>query len=79
MAAQSVSFLEQDGIVDILSSTVWDTSTIVSEKSIAGRILHTLVGYSDQPTLLQFIAYLGTLLAIHVETKIATRPRVASA
>jgi high-affinity iron transporter len=79
MAAQSVSFLEQAGLVDILGNTIWDTSTIVSEKSIAGRVLHTLVGYSDQPTLLQFIAYLGTLLAIYVATKIATRPGLASA
>ncbi len=79
MAAQSVSFLEQAGLVEILSNTVWDTSTIVSEKSIAGRILHTLIGYSDQPTVLQFMVYLGTLLAIYVATKIASRTGLASA
>ena len=79
MAAQSVSFLEQAGLIGILSNTVWDTSTIVSEKSIAGRILHTLIGYSDQPSVLQFIVYLGTLLAIYVATKIASRTGLASA
>ena len=79
MAAQSVSFLEQAGLIGILSNTVWDTSTIVSEKSIAGRILHTLIGYSDQPTVLQFMVYLGTLLAIYVATKIASRTGLASA
>ena len=26
-----------------------------------GRVLHTLLGYTDQPTELQLIAYLGTL------------------
>jgi high-affinity iron transporter len=78
MAAQSASFLEQAGLIDILSYTVWDTSSILSEKSIAGRVVHTLVGYSDQPTLLQLIAYLATLLVIYVATMLASRPRLAA-
>ncbi len=79
MAAQSVSFLEQSGLVEILGNTVWDTSSILSEKSILGRVVHTLIGYSDQPTVLQLIAYLGTLLAIYIATKLASRPKLASA
>jgi high-affinity iron transporter len=75
MAAQSVSFLEKAGVVDFLGTTVWDTSSLLSEKSIAGRILHTLVGYSDQPTLLQLLAYVATLVIIYLATKSAGRPR----
>jgi len=75
MAAQSVSFLEKAGLVDFLGITVWDTSGVLSEKSIAGRILHTLVGYSDQPTLLQLLAYLATLAVIFLATKLAGRLR----
>jgi high-affinity iron transporter len=75
MAAQTVSFLEKAGLVDFLGTTVWDTSGVLSEKSIAGRILHTLVGYSDQPTLLQLLAYLATLTVIFLATKSAGRPR----
>ena len=75
MAAQSVAFLEQAGLVEILGSTVWDTSALLSEKSIAGRVLHTLVGYSDQPTALQLVVYIATLAAIFFSTKLAGRPR----
>jgi high-affinity iron transporter len=75
MAAQSVSFLEKAGVVDFLGTTVWDTSGLLSEKSIAGRILHTLVGYSDQPSLLQLLAYVATLVVIYFATKLARRPR----
>ncbi|MGB8316196.1 MAG: FTR1 family protein, partial [Aestuariivirga sp.] len=79
MAAQSASFLEQAGLVEFLGSTVWNTSGILSEKSIPGRVLHTLIGYSDQPTILQFVVYLATLTAIFVLTKLASKPRLAPA
>lgn len=64
MAAQSVSFLEQAGVIEFLGHTVWNSSGLLSEKSITGRILHTLVGYSEQPTALQLVAYLATLIVI---------------
>jgi high-affinity iron transporter len=79
MAAQSASFVEQAGLVEFLGSTVWNTSGILSEKSIPGRVLHTLIGYSDQPTILQFVVYLATLTAIFVLTKLASKPRLAPA
>jgi high-affinity iron transporter len=69
MAAQSAFFLEQAGTVDIMSQTVWDTSDFLSEKSILGRVLHTLVGYSDQPSLFQVVVYLVTLLIIYALTR----------
>ncbi|HTN96680.1 MAG TPA: FTR1 family protein [Nordella sp.] len=69
MAAQATFFLEQAGLVDVLGDTIWDTSAILSEKSIPGRVLHTLVGYSDQPSILQLLVYIGTLLAIYLLTR----------
>lgn len=69
MAAQATFFLEQAGLVDMLGDTIWDTSAILSEKSIPGRILHTLIGYSDRPSILQLLVYIGTLLAIYLLTR----------
>jgi len=57
-----------------MGQTVWDSSAILSEKSIFGRVLHTLVGYSDQPTLLQLITYLVTLLVIYILTRSVSPP-----
>ena len=64
MAAQAIAFLEQADIATTLSRTIWNTSAILPDNSIPGRILHTLLGYTDSPTQLQGLAYLATLLAI---------------
>lgn len=80
LAAQAVVFLEQAGLVDILGGIVWDSSWLLPEKSIIGRVLHTLIGYSDQPSFLQLLVYLATLLVIFVLTRsFAPRPRTQTA
>ena len=46
---------------------------------ITGRILHTLIGYTEQPTALQLIAYLTTLAAITGLTRLVRpAPRAAA-
>jgi high-affinity iron transporter len=64
MAAQAIVFLQQGGYLEFLTRTLWDTSAIVSQDSIAGRLLHTLVGYTDAPNGAQLLAYLATIIAI---------------
>ena len=64
MAAQAAAFLEQANLVTALGAIIWDSSSILSERSITGRALHTLIGYSDQPTIMQFVVYLTTLAGI---------------
>ena len=70
MASQAVDFLQRGGVTEILSQTAWDTSWLLSEKSLVGRALHTLVGYTSQPSFLQIAAYAATLLAIYVLTRL---------
>ncbi len=69
LAAQAVAFLQQAGVLAILTDTAWDTSSILSDRSLFGRVLHTLVGYADQPSVLQVLTYFGTLALIVVLTK----------
>jgi len=65
--------------VTALSDTAWDTSWMLSDKSIVGRVLHTLIGYADQPSAMQVVVYLVTLAAIVAATKFfAARPPSAS-
>lgn len=81
MAAQSVHFLYNAGVVDAFGSTVWDTSWLLTESSLFGKLLHTLIGYTARPTELQLIAYIGTLLAMAVLMRVARmapRPRAAA-
>jgi high-affinity iron transporter len=63
MAAQAVAFLERANWLTPLDTVVWDSGWLLSETSIAGRTLHTLVGYTDQPTEMQLVVYATVLLA----------------
>jgi high-affinity iron transporter len=62
MAAQAVAFLERANWLNSLDTVVWDSEWLLSEKSIAGRALHTLIGYTDQPTEMQLLVYVAVLL-----------------
>ncbi len=69
MAAQSISYLEKAGVVNVFGQTAWDTSGILSESSMLGRILHTLVGYADQPTFAQLFAYIAVVAVLWLATR----------
>jgi high-affinity iron transporter len=62
MAAQAVAFLERANWLNSLDTVVWDSGWLLSEKSIAGRTMHTLIGYTDQPTEMQLVVYLAVLV-----------------
>src|ERR1700690_3713166 len=62
MAAQAVAFLERANWLSALDTVVWDSAWLLPEKSIFGRTLHTLIGYTDQPTEMQLVVYAAVLL-----------------
>jgi high-affinity iron transporter len=64
LAAQAVNFLQQGGWLEAWSDPVWSTSALLLQDSIVGRVLHTLIGYTDQPTGMELVAYCGTILAM---------------
>lgn len=64
MASQAVAFLAQANLLTALDGAVWDTSWLLSDSSLLGRTLHTLIGYTTNPTGMQLVAYVGTLAAI---------------
>jgi high-affinity iron transporter len=70
MAAQAVVFMQQAGMVNIFSQTVWDTSSGLSEGSLLGKTLHTLIGYTDRPSGVQLLVYVATLATIFTLMKL---------
>lgn len=64
LASQGAAFLMQADLLPPLGSNLWDTSWLLSEQSLAGRVLHTLIGYSAQPAGIQLVFYIATLLII---------------
>jgi high-affinity iron transporter len=57
MAAQAVHFLNNAGLVVALDRTVWDTSRLLSENSILGRMPYALIGYTERPTQMQLLVH----------------------
>jgi high-affinity iron transporter len=64
LASQGAAFLLQADLLPPLGANLWDTSFILSDQGLPGRILHTLIGYTAQPAGIQVVFYLATLLII---------------
>jgi high-affinity iron transporter len=64
LASQGAAFLMQADLLPPLGSNVWDTSFLLSDQSIPGKILHTMIGYTAQPAGIQVLFYGATLLVI---------------
>jgi high-affinity iron transporter len=62
MAAQAVAFLARANWFTSLDTVAWDTGWLLSEDSILGRALHTLIGYTDQPTQMQLVIYAAVVV-----------------
>ena len=66
MAAQAVAFLEKANWLTAMDNVVWDSGWLLSDASLPGKALHTLIGYTDQPTAMQLTVYLAILLVTFV-------------
>ncbi len=81
MAAQAFVLLEQAQVVTAFSQVVWDSSHILTDDSLVGTMLHTLIGYSAQPTLMQLMVYVATIAIIFTLMRLfgnAPKPTVAA-
>ncbi len=64
MLAQGVLQLIQADLV-AGGPTLWDSSVLLPEHTVAGRLLYALVGYESQPSMLQAVAYAcGSITAL---------------
>jgi high-affinity iron transporter len=64
LVARGVAEYQEIGWLPILTNTAWDTSTWVNIDSALGSILQALFGYSDKPSGLQVISYVGYWLIV---------------
>jgi len=79
MASQGAGFLVQADLLPALGRNLWDSSGIVSDRGVTGKVLHTLVGYDAKPSGIQLIFYATTLLIIGSLTWILGRPNSPAA
>src|SRR5260370_40491678 len=73
MASQAAAFLVQADILPALSPALWDTSALLTEDSVPGKIMHALIGYVARPSGMQFVFWAGTLAVIGLLMRLTNR------
>jgi high-affinity iron transporter len=74
MASQAAGYLVQADLLPPLGDAIWDTSGALTEDSVLGKALHTLIGYVSRPDGIQILFYLATLSAIWLLTRAVGSP-----
>ena len=64
LASQGAAFLTQADMLPALGNDIWDTSWLLSEDSMLGRVLHILVGYVARPEGIQLVFWSATLITL---------------
>ncbi len=62
LLANMVENLQTLGVVPGANLRLWDTGGLIADNSIAGDVLHGLLGYAASPTALQLTTYLVFLV-----------------
>jgi len=78
LASQAAGFLIQADILPPLGNRVWDSSALLSNTSMLGKTLHTLVGYDAQPAGMQLVFYAITAALIALGMRLTANPPRAS-
>jgi high-affinity iron transporter len=78
LASQAVFFLQQADYLQGLATPLWNTSWLLREDSVPGRLLHTLIGYTAMPDAAQLLAY-AMVIALMLALMRLARGRIATA
>jgi high-affinity iron transporter len=70
LASQAAGFLIQADVLPALGNRIWDTSALLSDGSLLGKTLHTLIGYDARPAGMQLLFYAITAGVIALGMKI---------
>lgn len=65
MSAQVAGYLSAADMIPPIGQ-LWDSSWLISEGSIIGKILHAMFGYSERPSIMQMIFYISTFAGIFI-------------
>jgi high-affinity iron transporter len=69
LLAHGIHEFQEAGWLPVMVEQVWNLKGVLDDSSTVGAILRTLVGYNDDPTLLEVIAYLGYWILILVPVR----------
>ena len=75
MASQAARFLVQADVLPALGPQLWDSSSLLADRSVLGQALHALIGYDARPAGIQVLFYVGTGALIAIGMKLWGRPK----
>jgi high-affinity iron transporter len=70
LASQAAGFLIQADVLPAFGNRVWDTSFLLTNTSLVGKTLHTLIGYDAQPAGMQLLFYAVTAALIAIGMRV---------
>ena len=80
LLADAVENMQQLGWLPFLDHVVWNTTGFMNESSSIGDVFHSLLGYADQPSVLQvsvWVTYLAISTALFVSFGMRSHHQVA--
>jgi high-affinity iron transporter len=70
LASSAAHTLVQADVLPTLVDTLWDSSWLLTEDSVAGRTLHVLIGYTAQPSGIEMVFYAVTVIALLIGMRV---------
>ncbi|MDX8412676.1 MAG: FTR1 family protein [Mariprofundales bacterium] len=62
MASQGISFLVMVDLLPAWGQIIWDTSSILPERTAFGQLLHAFMGYEDRPNGMQAAGFFAVII-----------------
>jgi high-affinity iron transporter len=69
VAHAAAEFVEAGPLAAVQGPTLWSTAAILPDDSGLGSILRALLGYQDQPTLVEVVVYVGYFVVVWLLSK----------
>ncbi|RYE06173.1 MAG: hypothetical protein EOP33_02960 [Rickettsiaceae bacterium] len=69
LASQAAAKLTSIDMIPTLSDRLWDSSWLVSDYSMVGKLLNTIIGYTAKPNGMQMLFYISTILITTIFAK----------
>ncbi|MEO9079443.1 MAG: FTR1 family protein [Rhodanobacter sp.] len=66
LASSAVRYLVQANLLPELGSQIWDSSWLLSDGSVVGKMLHILMGYEARPSGIQLIVYAVVVVGLMI-------------
>lgn len=76
LSAEAAKLLIDADVVGFLGNQLWDSSWIISDESIIGRVFKVIIGYQSRPCGLEILFYFSTLGVIYAINTVMSRRKM---